>query len=156
MSSTNFSGGVSQVKLGTLTEDQLRNLANWCTTRANKLVFDRAHAEQLKRDAEWKREQEVEEAKQEGIVAKLKSILKPGMRLKMKGCKDRKGIREFIRWDVCNNLVCWQICQRMSYIGGDYRYPRREEWNSNIVTTHMPNKVQEIYVDGTGIKIGSF
>ena len=79
------------------------------------------------------------------LLRGLKPILKPGMRLKMTGCKDGKGIREFIKFDENDNLVCWQI--KVGRRAGGFGYVDFEE-NTYQVTTHMPDKVSWVLVDG--------
>ena len=137
--------------------DELITLANWCQSEAVKRDPARI-AEQKALDAFWaerNRKEAEKNVQYQKVLKALIKMLKPGMRLKMKGCKDGKGIREFIRWDDNDNLVCWQIIRRTSYTGGNRYKPVVEQFNTNIVTTHMPDKVQEIYVDGTGLKIKS-
>ena len=90
---------------------------------------------------------EVRAAKQESycqrVVAALRN-LQPGTLIKMRGCRDGKGLREFIRWDSDDSLVCWQII----------RSPHRADIKSNQVTTHMPDKVSWIMLNGKEIPIG--
>jgi hypothetical protein len=136
-----------------LTAEQLRDLAKWCDSRATDLEWEKHCKEVTERDAQWKREREEAEAAEKALVAKLSAVIKPGTRLKMKGCKDRLGLREFIRWDG-SNLVCWQIRRQLIY-SRDFKTQKVEEFNTNQVTTHMPDKVQEIYVDGTALKVKS-
>lgn len=111
---------------------------------------------QRKQQEEWDAERErvdaIKEAYSEKVETYLRGVLKPGMKLKMKGCKDGKGIREFIKWDDNDNLVCWQIVLKRQY----NQTGRREggifsitETKTNQVTTHMADKVQMIqYVAG--------
>lgn len=93
--------------------------------------------------AKQKREDELHEQKILRIVCRLKSFLKPGMLLKMKGCKDGKGLREFIKWDSHDNLVCWQISISRQWSPKADKFLSREV-NTNVVTTHMADKVQMI------------
>ena len=92
---------------------------------------------------------ELREVKMKRIISRLKSFLKPGMKLKMKGCKDGKGLREFIKWDDNDNLVCWQITLKRQYNqtgrreGGVFSITETET-KTHQVTTHMANKVQMI------------
>jgi hypothetical protein len=113
-----------------------------------------------KRLGEYFTEQMRKEAAQEilckKVIAALKNILKPGMRLKMIGCKDGRGIREFIRWDD-DNLVCWQLrCYRQWHRksidpeDGEYR---DMETKTNQVTTHMPDKVSWVMIDGKQVPV---
>lgn len=110
--------------------------------------LDRKNPENIERDRKmneyWKqREQEAKEHKKfvDNLIATLKPQLKPGMLLKMRGCKDGTGLREFIRWDG-ENLVCWQIKQ-IPHRGPNGMEIRLE--NANIVTTHMADKVAGVY-----------
>jgi asparagine synthetase B (glutamine-hydrolysing) len=96
---------------------------------------DKFYAAQRAKDAEKKRINEL-------MHARLKKILTPGMRLKLKGCKDGAGLREFIRWDG-EHLVCWKI-RRRHIIGADRKAMVKDE-NTNIVTTHMPDKVVKVF-----------
>jgi hypothetical protein len=137
----------SIVNLGKLGVDELRSLASYCEARANDIEWATHCTAAAERDAKWKREREEAEAEEKALVAKLQKVIKPGTRLKMKGCKDGHGLREFIEWEG-NNLVCWQISR--SVVGGCLNVTRNK-----IVTTHMPDKVQEIYVDGTALKVKS-
>lgn len=110
--------------------------------------LDRKNPETIERDrrmnafwAEQKRKNEEKEKARELSYQTLKRVLAPGMLLKMKGCKDGKGLREFIRWDG-ENLVCWQIVVRRSWVNGAGAMQRV---NTNIVTTHMADKVSAIF-----------
>jgi len=143
----------SIVNLGLLNESQLNELSQWCRNEAENLRWKESLAEQAAREAQWKREREEAEAKENALVEKLQKVVKPGVRLKMKGCKDGLGLREFIRWDG-SSLVCWQLKRQVTW-ARDYKSKKVEEINTNIVTTHMPDKVQEIYVDGTAMKVRS-
>jgi len=71
------------------------------------------------------------------VVGALQGNLEPGMILKMKGCKDGSGIREFIRWQD-NNLVCWQI--------------KRGGVRTNQVTVHMADKVTQVWLKGLNLR----
>jgi hypothetical protein len=77
----------------------------------------------------------------------------------MSGCRDGKGIREFIRWDSNDNLICWQIrlCHQWVKTGmggcGEYR---TVETKTNQVTTHMPDKISWINLYGKEITIRKF
>lgn len=143
-------------QLRDVTHDKLLELANWCQSEATKrdpvkIAFEKALSESF---SKYQAEQDQKEAEEARLVAELKKILKTGVRLKMKGCKDRCGLREFIRWNG-DNLVCWQIIRKQRYVGGDSKNVVTEEFNTNQVTTHMADKVQEIYIDGTSLKIKS-
>lgn len=131
MDTTKFTAQ-SIVKLEMLNQDQLFELSSWCNNRARELEFERMRAEQIEREAKWKLQWEEEKAQTAALVSKLKKFIEPGTRLKMKGCRDRSGVREFIRWDG-NNLVCWQI------LSGE---------RTDCVTTHMPDKVTKVFKDG--------
>lgn len=81
------------------------------------------------------------------VLATLKKILKPGDTLKMKGCKDGSGIREFIEFDKNDSLVCWQIAIRRQWVKtgmGDKGYFDTTKTKTNCVTTHMPDKVMRV------------
>lgn len=138
------------------THDKLLVLADWCRSEATKR--DPSRLKELADLAKWQEQRRLKLIEEENnanrLVASLKAFLKPGMKLKMRGCKDGTGIREFIKWDG-NSLVCWQIIRRRSFVAGNPRAPRVEEFNTNQVTTHMANKVQEIYVNGTGLCVKS-
>lgn len=135
-------------QLRNFAHDELLTLANWCQAEADRKVSEIQQKEAENGQAKRELEQADRDAKTNRLVTALKKVLKPGVTLKMKGCKDGAGIREFIRWDNSNNLVCWQIRRR--------RLPRGwEDTKTNQVTTHMPDKVQEIYVDGTALQIKS-
>jgi len=96
--------------------DELITLANWCQSEAVKR--DPARIAEQKAMAVWRekrdREAEAKDLHYQKVLTALIKLLKPGMMLKMKGCKDGVGIREFIRWDDNDNLVCWQILRRRS------------------------------------------
>lgn len=138
------------------THDKLLSLANWCQSEAR--LRDPVYlAEEARLDEFYKKQKEKAEVaavRSDRIVVALKKLLKPGARIKMKGCKDRTGLREFIRWEG-DNLVCWQILRRVRYVGGNCNNRVVEESHTNQVTTHVADKVQEIYVNGTGLKIKS-
>lgn len=134
--------------------DELLALAEWCRSESvnrdpaviaqNKLAKDRW--------TKYQAEQDRKDAENRALVVKLKKFLKPGMKLKMKGCKDGLGLREFIRWDERDNLVCWQIQVLRQRVANGYS---RSEERTNQVTTHMADKVQRIYVNGTGLQVKS-
>lgn len=100
--------------------------------------------------AERDRTAAVENARNAAILEKLRLALKPGMRLKMKGCKDRVGFREFIKFDENDNLVCWQILRRRTWNDKVAVY---DVARSNQVTTHMPNKVSWVLIDNVQVPI---
>ena len=137
--------------------DELQALAEWCRSEAVKRdpVRLKEQEEAAKRIAAYRQEQAEKADKLNRIVAGLKTFLKPGMKLKMRGCKDGSGIREFIKWDG-DYLVCWQISRQRRYIqegmGGRWV---TEETKTNQVTTHMADKVARIFVDGTGLQVKS-
>jgi hypothetical protein len=113
-------------------------------------------AAEKKYDAERTRMYVIRETRQDKILKFLKTTLVPGQRLKMSGCKDGKGIREFIKWDENNNLVCWQIAitdQWMKAGFGDMGKYVRREVNTNTVTTHMPDKVVWFDVKGAQVSV---
>jgi len=93
--------------------------------------------------AEDEKENQLHEEKMERIVRYLKAVVKPGMRLKMKGCKDGKGLREFIKWGENDNLVCWQIFVSRRWSPSSNKFSHSET-NTNAVTTHMADKVQMV------------
>jgi len=134
--------------------DELITLANWCQSEAVKR--DPARIAEQKAMAVWRekrdREAEAKDLHYQKVLTALIKLLKPGMMLKMKGCKDGVGIREFIRWDDNDNLVCWQILRRRSWNGKVAVY---DQGRTNQVTTHMADKVSRVYVDGTGLEIKS-
>ena len=116
--------------------------------------LDRKNPENIQRQREeekfWAKYREKRAEKDNALNLahqSLKRVLIPGTRLKMRGCKDGQGLREFIRWDG-QNLVCWQIIvrRRWRYIGmgnvGEYVIGYE---NTNTVTTHMPDKVSGVY-----------
>lgn len=140
-------------QLRDVTHDKLLELTNWCQSEATKrdpvkIAFEKALAESM---VKYQAEQDQREDEDRALVVKLKRLLKPGMKLKMRGCKDGLGLREFIKWEN-DHLMCWQIIRGRRGVPG---HIVTFENKTNQVTTHMPNKVQEIYVDGTGIKIKS-
>jgi hypothetical protein len=114
---------------------------------------DPAYIAEQKRFAEIlakrQKEGEAHEEKMERIIPQLKTILKPGMRLKMKGCKDGKGIREFIKWDDNDHLVCWQVSLIREWNSVKQVFKVREV-KTNFVTTHMPDKIQMIQCPAGG------
>lgn len=100
--------------------------------------------------AERDRNAAVENARNDAILEKLRLVLKPGMRLKMKGCKDGVGLREFIEFGKNNHLVCWQLLRRRTWNGKVAVY---DVARSNQVTTHMPNKVSWVLIDNVQVPI---
>lgn len=134
--------------------DELLTLAKWCQSEATKkdpvkLAYEKALAESM---VKYQAEQDRKNAEERALVVKLKRFLKPGMKLKMRGCKDGLGLREFIKWDQNDNLVCWQLQVTRQRVANGYS---RFEERTNQVTTHMANKVSRIFVDGTGIQVKS-
>jgi len=143
-------------QLRDLAHDELLNLAKWCQSEATKkdpvkLAYEKAMAESM---AKYQAEQNRKDAEERALVVRLKAFIKPGMKLKMQGCKDGMGLREFISWDTNDNLVCWQL-QRVRRLDANYRLIGWEETKTNQVTTHMANKVQRIFVDGTALQVKS-
>ena len=90
----------------------------------------------------------IAEAHNKKVTECLRKVIKPGMRLKMKGCKDRAGFREFIKFDENDNLVCWQILPRITW-------PTNVvvEQKTNQVTIHMPNKVSWVRINNVQVPI---
>jgi hypothetical protein len=95
--------------------------------------------------AERKRMEAIRVKHTKQVVPALKKVLVAGTRLKMNGCKDGAGIREFIRWHD-DTLVCWQISRRT--IINRARLAETIERNTNVVTTHMPDKVARVWMGG--------
>jgi hypothetical protein len=138
-----------------LTYSQMVSLeAHWKRIKDSKDPVNVAYAKQREKlMAEHQKKTDLRNESLERIVFCLKPILKPGMRLKMKGCKDGKGLREFIKWDENDNLVCWQIIvarKRIINGAGVVGQVCIAEEKTNIVTTHMPDKIQMIQVASGG------
>jgi len=134
--------------------DELLILAKWCQSEATKkdpvkLAYEKQMQESM---AKYQAEQDRKNAENRVLIVKLKRFLKPGMTLKMRGCKDGQGIREFISWDTNDNLVCWQIKVVRQRVANGYS---RSEERTNQVTTHMANKVSRIFVNGTALQVKS-
>lgn len=113
--------------------------------------LDRKNPENIERDrrmnaffAEQKRKNEEKEKNRDLFYQSLKRVLAPGMLIKMKGCKDGQGLREFIRWDG-EYLVCWQIKMQRQRQGGGRGNYITQQINTNVVTTHMADKVSGVY-----------
>ncbi len=142
------------------TTRQFSELASWAHSEGRKRDPE-VIAESARLEAIWKERDaaaKVKEKEVNRITKILKALLKPGMRLKMKGCKDGQGIREFIEWDENDNLVCWQLRQTRRLKNGmapQLGYTVNIE-KTNQVTTHMPDKVTRILVDGKAQPIKSF
>lgn len=134
---------------------QLRQLADWAGMESR----ERDPVRIAERQAAYiaastsKALQDRKDAENRTLVVKLKAFLKPGMKLKMKGCKDGSGIRQFIEWNKSDSLVCWQIKLQRQRIANGYF---RSEERTNQVTTHMPDKVTQIFVDGRPVPIKNF
>ena len=132
-----------------LSEDKLREIANWCINIASDKAW-KAELGEIERLMSIRKASEKKKADQTAsLVSKLKKVLKPGMWIKMKGCKDGLGLREFIQWTDHDDLLCWQL-YRSSSVKGDI-FSR-----TSYTTVHMPDKVTGIYVDGRAMKIKSF
>ena len=115
-------------------------------------------AKNAERERFWKEcaERGKAKAKHCGTVRiALAKLLKPGMLLKMKGCKDGRGLREFIKWDNNDNLVCWQISHRVwsEVIGGGKVVRRETTEKTNQVTTHMADKVSWVLIDNVQVPV---
>jgi hypothetical protein len=133
--------------LESLSREELVEVGEWCAIRAKNLD-PVLIAERKKMSEYWdarKRQGEIKEAHDKKVLAALKPLLVPGMRLKMRGCKDGKGYREFIRWDERDNLVCWQLQKNFSVRG--------EITRTNQVTTHYPDKVMYVNINGVDTPI---
>jgi hypothetical protein len=139
---------------------QLADLASWChiesRNRDPKVIEERRIQEEF-----WKQreaEAAVKDKENKKILKVLQQVVTPGTMLKMRGCKDGNGIREFIRWEN-DYLVCWQILRRRVWrgkpdgTGGSFVY---QDTKSNQVTTHMPDKVARIFVGGKDLPIKNF
>ncbi len=137
------------------TTEELRELAQWCLTEADNRdpVKIALRAEQKAVWDKYYKDQEAKANHRNVMEDALRKLLKPGMRLKMKGCKDGYGVREFIRWDG-KNIVCWQIEKHaLGYVNKRWEY----DWQrGNTVTTHMADKVQGIFVDEKVVPIKNF
>ena len=135
--------------------DELRDLSSWCLVEANKKDPKRLseEAEENARIDKLKREQEKKDANTAKILVALRAIVRPGTLLKMRGCKDGQGLREFIKWEG-ENLVCWQILRRRR-LSENYRVIGYEDTKTNQVTVHMPDKVREVIIDGAVVGIKS-
>ena len=142
--------------LRNLAHDELKQLADWCNSEARKKdpVYLAEQAQQAKWEAERQAKYAAEAAHLNRVAKALKALLKPGMMLKMKGCKDGLGLREFIRWDENENLVCWQLRREKEYRPNSKSAFWVQE-RTNQVTTHMPDKVTRVFIDGTGLLIKS-
>ena len=135
-----------------LTREELLEVEEWSRNKAHDLdpevISDRA--QQAAYWAEREREGKIKEAHNKKVLKVLKKVLVPGTVLKMNGCKDGTGLREFIRWDEHDNLVCWQIQRSRQWkktgMGdkGEFIYV---ETKTNQVTTHMPDKVARVVID---------
>ena len=140
-------------QLNNFSHVELLTLADWCKAESSrrdpvKIALDKQLAESF---AKYQAEQDRKNAEERAWVVKLKAFIKPGMKLKMMGCKDGLGLREFIKWEN-DQLVCWQI-KRVRRGWQSAGTSVVEEINTNFVTTHMANKVSRIFVDGTGIQV---
>ena len=141
--------------LRNLAHDELKQLADWCNSEARKKdpVYLAEQAQQAKWEAERQAKYAAEAAHLNRVAKALKALLKPGMMLKMKGCKDGLGLREFIRWED-DNLVCWQLSRRREWNPNTKLFTYKEE-RTNQVTTHMADKVSRVFINGTGLLIKS-
>ena len=94
----------------------------------------------------WKQQEQKAKEKENACDLAVEALwkLSPGTLLKMRGCKDGTGLREFIRWDKDGFLVCWQIKLRRVN-GARGQAPTFDFYNTNIVTTHMADKVAGVY-----------
>jgi hypothetical protein len=102
------------------------------------------------RRAELYRQDQIKKDNVSRIANYLKNELKlkEGTVLKMRGCKDGFGLREFIRWDEHGNLVCWQLLSNRNRLNKHHQLFSPNYDRSNQVTTHMPDKVSGIVIDG--------
>lgn len=137
------------------TTAQLADLASWAhiegRNRDPQVIAERKIQEEF-----WRKREEEGKVKEEHnakVYRVLQKLLKPGTKLKMRGCKDGSGIREFIKWDENDNLVCWQIVRRRVFTKGAVSFT---EEKTNQVTTHMPDKVSRIFQDNKDIPIKNF
>lgn len=148
----------SIIKLADLSYADVNQLAAWCR---EAVAYDspRHKTEQDR----WRKQAEAAEAKRRAQAApkaakeaaKLRWLLdnlKEGNILKMVGCRDGHGYREFIRWTPNNNLVCWQMEAERSR--GNYKVfvPASR---GILVTTHMADKVSKIQLNGKFVPITS-
>lgn len=131
--------------------DELHEIQSWIATELNNrdpsVIAERKRIEDF--EAARKLLETLTTVRSLKILTALERALKPGMRLKMNGCKDGLGLREFIKWDK-GNIVCWQIRRTRKW----NQTGRREngiftyvEEKTNQVTTHMANKVARVYID---------
>jgi hypothetical protein len=120
--------------------------------------LDRKNPENIERDrrmnafwAEQKRKNDARESERAALVGVFKAKLVPGMLLKMRGCRDGGGLREFIKWDG-DKVVCWQVVSRRWWKatgrGDSGSYVTTFE-NTHQATTHMVDKIAGVYITGT-------
>ena len=135
---------LSTAELTSLRHDIDAELAN----RDPAVIAQREAAKKWQEEYAQRRKEK--QARNEKAKEVLMRYIQPGTMLKMTGCKDGAGLREFIRWDG-DNLVCWQIANRRQWkktgMGSEGHYVNSYT-NTNIVTTHMPDKVREFTIDG--------
>lgn len=84
----------------------------------------------------------------------VETHLKPGDRLKMKGCKDGEGIREFIRIDTsygAYRIRCLQILRTKRRMPGDVGWTIVEEEGQN--TLHLIDKLTHVEIGGKWVKV---
>ena len=141
-------------RLGDLHRDALRVVADWCVRRYREL--DPIELERLeagrKAMLEHERKCKIAEDKMKLIVKKLREVIKPGMILKMKGCKDGFGLRKFIQWDDKGNLICWQLRKQVIKKPGHFSSVTVK---TNQITQHMPDKVTKMWIDGKEVSLKS-
>lgn len=136
--------------LGGQPHSEVVELINWLKAYSDRVdpvkIAEAARMDFNQR--QWVEKRRLAETLNDALVAKLKRVITPGMRLKMKGCKDGNGIREFIRWEK-DNLVCWQLKNTYEF---DHSTGKTEKiWkNTNQVTTHMADKVAKLYIGHGG------
>lgn len=90
--------------------------------------------------AKHDRERDMKEVKLEqerkAAEERLRAIVRPGDFLRVRGCRDGQGVREFIGWDNENRLVCWKIEFRK-----DWKTRTAQHTRTNFTTTHYADKV---------------
>jgi hypothetical protein len=138
----NYTDSSQIIHLGDLNYEQVEALLRWCNNALRQ--GGPLEAEQYKKQEKiWaanmrknERQKQLEAERAPRVLRWLKTNLNVGAILHVKGAKDGRGLREFIRFDG-DNLVCWKLAERQR---NDVK-PER----TTYCTTHMPDKV--IWVD---------
>jgi hypothetical protein len=145
-----------------LSYEDLERARIWITRRLDHAVTSRDElyvsykARQEAEAAARRVAAEKQAAKAAELAAKVEkwaeANLKPGMRVKMAGCRDGNGIRDVLRIFPGGTVECRQVLLRRSWNRDAKAFDVSESLGG--ITTHSPSKIRGVLWRGKWVKIG--